>query len=180
MSDSGEDMKDPGLAEDEPEMKPDDALAGAVTNGEGAHSRSRSPSHPQQDHTRTPKSRSTSHSPVKNVKKESGTSTPLGAGGLEATIGGEVSLKMEPGKMPKLSRTTSQKVTARPPPLFLDEADKTEEACQGFQVIRDCEYQNKSLGLTEDEGLDEVQCECDEEYGESSKYDPHIDRTLVN
>lgn len=164
MSDSDEDMKDQTLTEDEPETKLDDALAGAVTNGEVAHSRSRSPSHPQ-DHNRTVKSRSTSHSPVKNVKKESGTSTPLGADGLEATIGGEVTVKIEPGKMPKLSRTTSQKVTARPAPLFLHEADKTEEACQGFQVIRDCEYQNKSLGLTEDEGLDEVQCECDEEYG---------------
>lgn len=100
------------------------------------------------------------------MKKESGTSTPLGGTALEATIGGDVTFEMEPGKAPKLSRTRSQKVMARPPPLFLDEPDKTGEATRVFQVIRDCEYANKSLGLTEDDGMDEVQCECEEDYGE--------------
>lgn len=169
MSESDEDMKDPGLAEDEPKVKLDDVFAGAsLTNGGGEPPRSPSSTANPQDHISAPKSRSTSHSPVKNVKRESGTSTPLGPNGLEATIGGEVTVKMEPGKVPKLSRTTSQKVMARPPPLFLDEPDKTEEASRAFTVIRDCEYANKSLGLTEDEGLDEVQCECDEEWGKLS------------
>jgi len=161
MTDSDEDVKDPKFAGDEPKMKPDDEMGTEpFANGDGAPSL-------LQDLPHISKSRSTSQSPVKNVKKESGTSTPLDAYSLEATIGGEVTLKMEPGKGPKLTRTTSQKIPARPPPLFLDEPNRTEEACQSFSVIYDCEYANKSLGLTEDEGLDDVQCECDEEWGKS-------------
>ncbi len=81
---------------------------------------------------------------------------------------------MEPGKLPKLSRTSSQKVTARPPPLFTSEQDMYDKATRLFQVITNCEYANKSLGLTEDEGLDEVQCECDDEWGEQHKYSLHV------
>lgn len=131
------------------------------------------PKSDSQTHSPTPeprrkfKSRSTSQSPV---KKESGANTPVSLDIPEATIGGEVTLRMEPGKLPKLSRTSSQKVMMRPPPLFTDEPDMHDKATRLFQVITNCEYANKSLGLTEDEGLDEVQCECDDEWGE----DTHI------
>jgi len=161
MSDGEGDVKDPRLVEKVRKMTVHDggsAHNGAFPNGNSRH---RSPT-PEPPHKF--KSRSTSHSPV---KKESGTNTPVGPDVPEATNGAEVTLKVEPGKLPKLSRTTSQKVMARPPTLFTDEPDMYDKATRLFQVITDCEYANKSLGLTEDEGLDEVQCECDDEWGEN-------------
>jgi len=164
MSNSEGDVKDPRLVEDIRKM--------TVHDGGGAHDGAFPKSDSQTNlHSPTPesrrkfKSRSSSHSPV---KKESGANTPVSLDIPEATIGGEVTLKMEPGKLPKLSRTSSQKVIARPPPLFTDEPDMYDKATRLFQVITDCEYANKSLGLTEDEGLDEVQCECDDEWGENT------------
>ena len=47
-----------------------------------------------------------------------------------------------------------------------------DKATRLFQVITHCEYANKSLGLTEDEGLDEVQCECDDEWGKKAHIFP--------
>lgn len=79
----------------------------------------------------------------------------------EAMIGGDITLKSEPGKAPKLSRTTSQKVIAKPPPLFSDVPDKTLEARGTFQVIPDCTYAAKYLGYTEHA----LECDCSEEWG---------------
>ncbi|MBE7179992.1 MAG: hypothetical protein INR71_02095 [Terriglobus roseus] len=105
-------------------------------------------------------SRSASHSPV---KQQSQPQTPLEGAGAVETIGGDITLKMEPGKGPKLSRSHSQKVIAKPPTLYLDEPDKTPEACSDFLVIQDCIYSNKHIGTTE-AALD---CDCDDEWGES-------------
>jgi len=80
----------------------------------------------------------------------------------EETIGGEVSLKMEAGK-PKLSRKMSQKVVARPPPLFSHLPHATDDATATFEVMPDCHYMNKGLGSTEP-ALD---CDCTEEWGTS-------------
>jgi [histone H3]-lysine36 N-trimethyltransferase len=157
MSNGEGDVRDPRLVEDVRKMTVQDE--GGAHNGSFPRSDSPTP-----EPRRKFKNRSTSHSPV---KKESGANTPVSLDIHEATIGGEVTLKMEPGKMPKLSRTSSQKVMARPPSLFTDEPDMYDKATRLFQVITNCEYANKSLGLTEDEGLDEVQCECDDEWGES-------------
>ena len=97
------------------------------------------------------KSRSTSRSPTK-IKGEH-----------EEIVGGEITLKLEPGQPPKLSRSASQKVLARAPPMFDDYDDKTEEAIGVFQVITQCSYSPKSLGSTEHA----MECDCAEEWGKN-------------
>lgn len=79
----------------------------------------------------------------------------------EETIGGDVTVKMEPGKPPKLSRTTAHKVEKRPPQLFLDYEDKTAEASATFNILPECTYANKYLGTTEPA----LECDCVEEWG---------------
>ncbi|KAF2016498.1 hypothetical protein BU24DRAFT_328480, partial [Aaosphaeria arxii CBS 175.79] len=102
------------------------------------------------------KSRSTSHSPV---KRSPSSSTPVDEK-QEEIVGGEVTLKMEPGKAPKLTRKASQKVVSKPPPLYLDLPDVTEEAQKLFSVLTECTYGNKSLGTTEPA----LECDCSEEW----------------
>lgn len=82
----------------------------------------------------------------------------------EDLVGGEVTLKQEPGKPPRLARSTSHKVERRPPPLFTDYADSTTEATSTFQVIPDCLYANKYLGATDPA----LECDCAEEWGKST------------
>jgi SET domain-containing protein len=77
---------------------------------------------------------------------------------------GEIALKVEPGKAPKLSRKSSQKVISRPAPLFADLPDSTAEAVSAFQVIRDCIYGSKYMGSSEHDALG---CDCSEEWGKS-------------
>jgi histone-lysine N-methyltransferase SETD2 len=78
-------------------------------------------------------------------------------------VGGGISVKMEPGQPPKLARSSSQKVVPRPPQLFLDLPDSTEEAQRTFEVIETCQYANKYMGYTEHA----MECDCAEEWGES-------------
>lgn len=82
----------------------------------------------------------------------------------EETVGGEIVVKNEPGKPPKLARSSSQKILVpkKAANLFGDLPDKTTEATGIFQVIRDCIYQNKNIGHSED---DAFECECDEDWG---------------
>lgn len=79
----------------------------------------------------------------------------------EETIGGEVTVKLEPGQPPKLARSSSQKIWTRPAPLFDDYPDKTAEARAIFEVIPNCIYGSKHMGSTE-HGMD---CDCNEEWG---------------
>ncbi|KAF2660755.1 hypothetical protein K491DRAFT_14788 [Lophiostoma macrostomum CBS 122681] len=102
-------------------------------------------------------SRSTSRSPVKQLLSQ--TPSP-GTSEQEEVLGGDITLKMEPGKAPKLSRTASHKVVSRPPPLYLDLPDVTEEAKSMFAVLPECTYANKSLGTTEHA----LECDCSEEW----------------
>lgn len=106
------------------------------------------------------KSRSASQSPAKRTPSTS--STP-GTEEHEEVVGGDITLKMEPGKAPKLSRTASQKVVSRPPPLFLDFPDVTQEARSTFVVLPECTYANKFLGTTEHA----LECDCSEEWGKT-------------
>lgn len=98
------------------------------------------------------KSRSPSCPPVKAEPEEDST---------EQKIGGEITVKLEPGKPPKLSRTASRKVVSRPPSLFNHLPDSSEEACKTFEVIEDCVYSNKYIGYTEHS----MDCDCVEEWG---------------
>ena len=83
----------------------------------------------------------------------------------EETVGGDIVVKNEPGRPPKLARSSSQKVLVNKSATLFDHLpDKTTEATKIFQVIRDCTYQNKNLGLSDD---DAFECECLEELGKS-------------
>lgn len=109
----------------------------------------------------TPAARnSTSQSPV---KKQSASQTPKSEDDEEEVIEGDIIVTVEPGKGPKLSRKSSQKVVARPPQLFDHVEDSTEEAVTVFQAIKDCIYGSKYMGSSEHDPLD---CDCSEQWGE--------------
>ena len=103
---------------------------------------------------------SASQSPM---KQEKSSHSPEGSPpSHEEVIGGDVTLKMDPGQPPKLARSTSQKVVAGPPKLFNDAASKTDEARKTFQTLHECIYSSKWIGSTEH---DSMECECAEEWG---------------
>ena len=105
------------------------------------------------------KSRSQSRSPVK--KEEDEDQKGENANDDEEKVGGDITVRLEPGQPPKLARSTSQKVVPRPPPLFLDLPDSTEEARSSFEVMETCTYANKYMGYTEHA----MECDCAEEWG---------------
>lgn len=80
---------------------------------------------------------------------------------VEEKIGGDITVKMEPGQPPKLARTAS-KVVARAPQLFLHLPDSTADARATFETMEDCTYANKYMGYTEHA----MECDCAEEWGE--------------
>jgi histone-lysine N-methyltransferase SETD2 len=104
--------------------------------------------------------KSRSQSPI---KKQSASQTPKSEDDEEEIIGGDITFTVEPGKAPKLSRKSSQKVVARPPNLFDDVEDSTEEAVTVFQVIKECIYGAKNMGNSEHDILD---CDCSEQWSE--------------
>lgn len=74
---------------------------------------------------------------------------------------GEIVLKQEPGQPLKLSRSSSQKVASRPPPLYTHLPDSTQDALATFEQIPGCIYANKYMGYTEHA----MECDCAEEWG---------------
>lgn len=66
-------------------------------------------------------------------------------------------------RVAKPLRKVAQKLTPRPPPLFNDYPDKTEEATSLFEVIRDCMYGSKYMGSADHDSLG---CDCNEEFRE--------------
>jgi hypothetical protein len=101
---------------------------------------------------------SRSQSPA--LKKES-SAPPSPSGSVhEETLGGEVTLMAEPGKAPKLSRTASQKVMSRAPPVYLHLPDATDSAKETFTVLPECTYANKHIGTTDPA----LECDCGEEW----------------
>ena len=101
-------------------------------------------------------------SPVKESASTESSPQPFKMESPEKQVlGGEITVKLEPGKPPKLARTPMQKVTARPIPLFDEYPDKTQEAIGVFQVIPECSYSSKYLGSTEHA----MDCDCAEEWG---------------
>jgi histone-lysine N-methyltransferase SETD2 len=109
----------------------------------------------------TPMARnSASQSPA---KKQSASQTPKSEEDGEEIIGGDITVTVEPGKAPKLSRKSSQKVVARSPRRFSHMEDSTDEAISVFQVIKDCIYGSKFMGSSDHDALD---CDCSEEWSE--------------
>lgn len=86
----------------------------------------------------------------------------------EKIVGGDITLKLEPGQMPKLARSSTQKIVARPATLFNDLPNKTREATNAFHVISQCIYSAKYLGSTEHA----MECDCAEEWGKSFRPNP--------
>jgi histone-lysine N-methyltransferase SETD2 len=109
----------------------------------------------------TTKSESLSHNPKAKLSE----SPKMEAFKQEEVIGGQITLLQEPGEPPKLSRKASQRVISRPPLLYNDLPDATEEATQSFQVIRDCIYGSKYMGAADQ---DAYGCDCSEEWRKSS------------
>ena len=83
----------------------------------------------------------------------------------EKMVGGEVTVKQEPGQPPKLARSSLQKIVARPAALFHECASTTEEAKKSFQVLAECSYSSKYIGSTEHA----MDCDCVEEWGKTTQ-----------
>ena len=142
------DMK---LEGDSPDGQDTFAINGAYEQAPTPGSYKRSPS------TTPGPNNSTTESPI---KKQSASQTPKSEYD-EEIISGDITVTVEPGKAPKLSRKSSQKVISRPAALFDDFEDATEEAISVFQVIKDCIYGSKYMGYSEHDALD---CDCSEEW----------------
>lgn len=103
------------------------------------------------------KSRSASETPVKKEEETNFTAD------MEEKVGGDITVKQELGQPPKLTRSSSQKVVARPPQLFSHLGDSTAEAQASFELMDSCTYANKYMGYTEHA----MECDCAEEWGKS-------------
>ena len=165
------------MADDTRDIKPeavDTALGEMKLEEGGSHSDADDTVSLNGTYERPPKpddmkrSSSTSPGPIKSAlqspaKKHSGSQTPKSEYN-EEHIGGEITVTVEPGEAPKLSRKSSQKVVSRPATLFDHVLDSTDEATSGFQVIKDCIYGSKYMGYSEHDALD---CDCSEEWSKS-------------
>ncbi|PYH40314.1 SET and WW domain protein [Aspergillus saccharolyticus JOP 1030-1] len=128
-----------------------------------------------------PKSRSASRAPLKkeqeggfqysrnsrDVKVEA--TEEIQPGDMEEKVGGDILVKLEPGQPPKLTRSSSQKVAARPPQLFSHLPDSTAQAEETFEVMEACTYANKYMGYTEHA----MECDCAEEW------EPSVSKNLA-
>lgn len=117
--------------------------------GSGASSPSLAPTKPQISRSSSSISVKSPHSDASSIEKK------------EEVVGGDMTVKMEPGQPPKMSRSTSQKVASRSPQLFNHVPDSTDEAKSTFTVMEACTYSNKWLGYTEHA----MECDCAEEWG---------------
>ncbi|KAI9890894.1 MAG: histone methyltransferase set2 [Vezdaea aestivalis] len=106
------------------------------------------------------------------VKSEETMASPV-----SEVVGATVTVKQEPGKAPKLSRTASKKITARPAPLFDHLEDSTGLATSSFQVITDCVYGSKNMGSSEHDALD---CDCTENWNGAKNLACDDDSDCIN
>jgi hypothetical protein len=105
---------------------------------------------------------STPHEAANTPRKMSSTPhSPALKTDTEATAASDIMVKLEPGKPPKLSKS-SKKISTRPPQLFSHLPDATSEAQQSFTVLSECNYANKILGTTDAA----YECDCTETWGE--------------
>ena len=109
--------------------------------------------------------KSSSQSPVKTERHTQSPST--GNEKLEEIVGGEITVKLEPGHPLKLARSSSHKIVSKPPPLFHDHPSKTDESKKTFHVLEQCSYTSKYIGSTEHGSMD---CDCAEEWGKPNHY----------
>lgn len=155
-----DDVKPESVAEAVTEMKletensPDNATINDIPPSEGTKDITEEPkSTPQSASPKSEKNESKSRSQSRSPIKEDGEP--------EEKVGGEITVKLEPGQPPKLARTSSQKISPRPVQLYNDYPDKTQEAKESFQLMEECTYANKYMGYTEHA----MECDCAEEWG---------------
>lgn len=92
--------------------------------------------------------------------------SPDGISESQEMVGGDITVKVEPGKAPKLARSSMKKIPVRNAPKFLDHPDASADACRTFETLKACTYANKWMGTTDttDEAFD---CDCEEQWGKS-------------
>ncbi|EKD20268.1 uncharacterized protein L3040_007280 [Drepanopeziza brunnea f. sp. 'multigermtubi'] len=162
------------------EMKLDEVAPAAEqdsTQANGKVGKEARPSYLTRSRSSTPAVKhSASQSPL---EKQSASQTPKSEDEEveEEIIGGGITVTVEPGKAPKLLRKSLQKITARPPPLFNDVPDATEEATGVFQKIKDCIYGSKGMGSSEHDALD---CDCSEEWRDGKNHACGEDSDCIN
>ncbi|TVY36643.1 Histone-lysine N-methyltransferase,H3 lysine-36 specific [Lachnellula subtilissima] len=150
----------------------DSPMRNGFTNG--TYEKAPTPGYSNKSRSSTPPiTNSRSQSPV---TKQIASQSPESGDGQEI-IGSEITVVVEDGKPPKLSRKASQKIISRPAPLFNDLPDATEEATSQFAVIKDCEYGSKNMGLSEHDSLD---CDCSPEYSDSKNHACAEDSDCIN
>jgi len=137
--------------EDSPTREEADTSDTFVANG--------SPKNGNSQSSTPPSTKLRSRSPTK--KEDASISPKSEQDEDEKVVGGDITVTVDPGKPPKLSRKSSQKVVSRAAPLFLDLPDVKEEATSVFQCIRDCIYGSKYMGASEHDALD---CDCSEQW----------------
>ncbi|KAI9721554.1 MAG: hypothetical protein M1812_002316 [Candelaria pacifica] len=113
--------------------------------------------------THSPFPKSASQSPRK--LKSAMQSPKMEVSEQEEVVGGDITVIVEPGQAPKLSRTASKKVVTRPATLFDHYANSTLEATSTFEILRDCHYMSKYLGSTEPA----MECDCSEEWDATTR-----------
>ena len=118
--------------------------------------------------TSSPRDTSMDSSSQSPMKIDIPTQSPSTGSEKQEIVGGEVTVKLEPGQPPKLARSSSQKIISKPAPLFHDHPSKTEESKHTFQVLEQCSYTSKYIGSTEHGSMD---CDCAEEWGKPVLYD---------
>jgi [histone H3]-lysine36 N-trimethyltransferase len=159
MADDSRDVKPEAVDTALSDMKLEEG-ASPMENGfaNGAYEKAPTPGYSKKSRSSTPAmANSTSQSPV---KKQSASQSPVSRDG-EEVIGGGITLVVENGKPPKLSRKASQKIIPRPAPLFNDLLDSTEEATSVFSLIKDCIYGGRTMGQSPHDSMD---CDCSEEW----------------
>ncbi|KAK8247197.1 hypothetical protein HDK90DRAFT_35533 [Phyllosticta capitalensis] len=145
----------------EPESPADDGTAHVQGELETDKQEQASPA----DDSASPPKSAMKSSPQTPAKMESGNQTPAESLEGKEVVGGDITVKVEPGKAPKLARSSSQRIEKKPPPLFLDHEDKTQESITTFGLLEECTYGNKYMGSTEHA----LECDCAEEWDSESK-----------
>ncbi|KAJ8118819.1 hypothetical protein OPT61_g296 [Boeremia exigua] len=164
MSDSESAQKSIQLEPELRDMKLEEGATPSAGESDGIQVKA-DPQTPSAIPPRLKTSRSTPQSPASKHGSEA--SSPADST-KEEIVGGDIVLKMEPGpggRALKLSRSASQKVVSRPPPLYLDLPDSTAEAKETFGVLPECTYSNKSIGTTDPA----LECDCSEEWDITTK-----------
>ncbi|TVY75780.1 H3 lysine-36 specific histone-lysine N-methyltransferase [Lachnellula suecica] len=141
---------------------------------DGAYEQAPTPGSSKKSRSSTPAmGNSRTQSPM---KKQSATPSP-NPDDEQEVIGGDITVTVEDGKPPKLSRKAPKKVIARPAQLYDHLPDSTEEAVSLFSIIKDCIYGGKYMGHSEHDSMD---CDCAEQWSDGKNHACGEDSDCIN